>query len=399
VSTLAWFAVAIGALVLHEYLARRTLSRTVYVRWGVLLVLIAAATVAGSRVQTRIAEMWQFGGERAAPFDSTGDPLRLRALAEQHPDHAFPPIAAAETVAAWREATLEALAVRAGLDLSLGDDAEDGAVTVVSSEMVGEIRRTLIRFTSWDGTRIPAYVFDPEGAARKGAILVVPGHGLGIVATAGLEQDYERGAALELARRGYVTLTPELRGFGMLSPGGTSTHRLVAAAALASGSSYKAVVGRDLSRALTVLQRWKGVDPSRLGVTGTSLGAELAVLLGALDPRVRVTVSNSYGGAIGPSQEDDDRDDESEQTPHGCHTVPGINRILVQEDWMRLIAPRPVLVVRGTRNLPREAKEFERLVSRAYQALGAADRFELAVEPGAHAFYVEPTARFFARWL
>jgi dienelactone hydrolase len=401
--TIAWAITFACALALHEYVAARRGSSGApwlnALRWGLLLVLLVSTVVVGPKIQTRIATLWQSAFEAPPSLDPAGDPLRLHALAAQRPDHPFPANPTRDAIDDWRRETRAALQLRA--DLAVANDAgsESVPVSVVQSETIGTVRRTLIRFTSWDGTRIPAYVLDPGGAAAKGAVLVVPGHGPGIAGPAGLVADYEHGAALELARRGYVTLTPELRGFGMLSPDGVATHRLVAAAALAAGSSYKAIVARDLSRALTVLQHWRGVDPDRLGVTGTSLGGELAVLLGALDPRVRVTVSNSYGGAIGPTGEDDDLNDESEQTPHGCHTVPGVNRILLQEDWVRLIGPRPVLVVRGNRNLPARLKEFERLVSQAYSALGVPDRFQIEVERGAHEFYIEPTARFIAKWL
>ena len=121
--------------------------------------------------------------------------------------------------------------------------------------------------------------------------------------------------------------------------------------------------------------------------------------MGALDERVRVTVSNSYGGATGATRENERLDDESRQTPHGCHTIPGINRILRQEDWVRLIAPRPVLVVRGDRNMSRQTPEFKRLVSLAFESHGVGSHFDVTIEPGRHEFFVEPTAAFIARWL
>jgi fermentation-respiration switch protein FrsA (DUF1100 family) len=137
----------------------------------------------------------------------------------------------------------------------------------------------------------------------------------------------------------------------------------------------------------------------RLAVAGTSLGGELAVLLGASDQRVRVVLSHSYGGSVGPVTVQQGEVDEAGQTPHGCHTIPGSNRILLLEDWARLVAPRPLLVVRGDRNTPRDSSAFREAVGEAYTAHGAADRFVMSIEQGAHEFYLEPSVRFLARWL
>ena len=401
-ATLPWAVLAASALLLHEYLAARAVAngrRVVYMRRALLLLALGAVVVIGPTIQSRVSEAWKARPPRAVPFDSSGDPLAVRALEEQSPEHPFPVNGPRADADAWRARILDALAARADLAFARQPAPSNVPFTAADAEMVGTIRRTLIRFAASDGTPIPAYVLDPGGATRKGGVLVIPGHGPGIAATSGLRPGYEHSAALEMARRGYVVLTPELRGFGMLSPSRNATHRLVAAAALAAGSSYKALVARDLQRALTVLQEWPGVDPGRLAVTGTSLGGELAVLMGALDERVRVTVSNSYGGAIGATRENERLDDESRQTPHGCHTMPGINRILRQEDWVRLIAPRPVLVVRGDRNMSRQTPEFKRLVSLAFESHGVASHFDVTITPGRHEFFVDPTEAFIARWL
>ena len=393
---------AVGAVAVQEYLVSVAASRSLRVRalrWGLLIVALGASVAAGRQAPDALRAWRRAAPPVPIPFDHAGDPTRLRALQSQRPQHPFPAASVRDEAGSWRQSVLRDVASRTGLDFDSEPHLLTIGVTIVETQMVGDLRRTLIRFDSWDGTRIPAYVFEPPGSAAKRAVLVVPGHGLGVAATAGLADEYQHGAALELARRGFVTLTPELRGFGMLAPEGVAAHRLVAAAALAEGTSYKAVVGRDLSRALTVLQQWKGVDPARVGVTGTSIGGELAVLLAALDSRVKATVSNSYGGAIGVQDEDASGNDETDQTPHGCHTMPGINQVLLQEDWVRLIAPRPVLVVRGDRNTPRTIDVFERLVLPAFRAHGATDRFRVAVEPGGHEFYPAVTAEFLQRWL
>jgi hypothetical protein len=395
---------AVVLLLAHEYLAFRRSGQGAawpVFRRGVLVMLLIAVAFfgAGARLPARVDSLLQAWRAAAPPplaFDASGDPLLARALAAQRPERPFPAGGSREEVLAWQHHVVDRLRARAELP-----SAPPASVTVdvVSTEMVGDVRRTLLRFTSWDGSRIPAYVHEPaEG--RGGAVLVVPGHGAGIQATGGLVPgDYQHAAALELARHGYVTLTPELRGFGMLTPAGVSTHRVVAAAALEAGSFYKAITVKDLVAALTVLEQWPGVDGRRLAVAGASLGGELAVLLGVLDERVRVIVSHSYAGSTGPTSVSEGVTDESGQTPHGCHTIPGINRLVWREDWFRLLAPRPVLLVRGTRNVSPRVGDFGAAVTEAFTPFGADDRFEWSVEDGGHEFFVAPTVRFLDAWL
>lgn len=386
--------------VLHELLAIRAGSRGGFatgLRRAVLVGLVLAAAFGGdfASVRERAAGLLTRRASAAVPpvpFDAKGDPLLAKRLAEQTPARPFPAGAGKNEVEAWRHDVVERLRTLTDFGSARADDVQSDVVT---TEVVDTVRRTLITFTASDGTRIPAYVLEPIAAGRRAGVLVVPGHGDGARATAGVTaEEYQHAAALALARRGFVTLTPEVRGFGMLAPKGVPTHRAVAAGALESGTSYKAVVVKDLARALTVLGRWPGVDQARLGVAGASLGGELAVLLGVLDERVKVVASQSYGGAIGPIEVSDDGNDESEQTPHGCHTMPGVNALVWQEDWFRLLAPRPVLVTRGRSNTPRESQAFVAAVRPAFAAREAVNRFGFAVEEGGHEFYVAPVARF-----
>ena len=386
-----------GALILHEWLVRRPAGRVrAAARLVVLFCALVAMAVAGPLLRARLAPWLDDDGVALAiPFDPAGDPLGSKALAAQRPAHPFPSGGDAAAIASWQDSVRQALHERQDLDFTRG--VRETPPEVVTSDVVGSVRRTLVRFTSWDGTRVPAYVLDPGGPATKAGVLLVPGHGLGIRATAGFVEEYQHRAALALAQRGYVVVTPEIRGFGMLSPEGRAAHRVVAATALTAGTSYKAIVGKDLHRALTVLEQWEGVDRNRLAVVGTSLGGELSVLLAGLDPRIKVTVANGYGGATGPIVEPDDTDDDASQTPHGCHTMPGINEILHGEDWARLVAPRPLLIVRGDREPSSRSTSYAPLVRQAYPS--AADKFGFEVGQGGHEFYVDITARFLARWL
>ena len=398
--TIFWLCLVVGALALHELVAWRAgtrYSKRAALRQVLLLVLLAAAVGLGSRppLINRLAALTA-SPPRPLGFDPGGDPALRLVLQEQRPERPFPDGGSRDEVSAWQQHVIDAIRARAEIS---GDPPQHVPVTILESTEIGAVRRSFVRFTSDDGTSIPAYVHEPIEGGTFGGVLVVPGHGSGIRATAGLISDYQHGAALELAKHGYVTLTPELRGFGFLTADGASTHRAVAFAALEAGSFYKAAIVRDLRLALTVLQQWDRIDPSRLAVAGTSLGAEIAVLLGVVDSRPRVILSHSYGGASGPVRVAEWVTDETRQTPHGCHTIPGINRIVWHEDWFRLLAPRAVLVARGATDMTRSPDAFRRAVGDAFEAFGAGDRFEFSVHEGDHEFFITPAVDFLRRWL
>jgi dienelactone hydrolase len=394
------FGVFLALIAAHEYLAwrGRPTSRFSVGRRLALLALVGVAAALGSRVglEPRIQSVLDGWRKKEAVFDAGGDPMLSAALDGQRPDRAFPASGSADDARAWQSYVSERLRVQAQLS---GVVPTDVTFRVLSAEDVGTVRRTLIAFDADDGTRIPAFVHEPRDQAPRAGVLVIPGHGGGIRATAGITPDYQHSAARSLAERGYVTLTAELRGFGLLAPGGVAAHRAVAEAALVAGTFYKGIVARDLVRALTLLQRWPGVDPARVAVAGASLGGELAVFLAAIDQRPRVIISHSYGGSVGPESANEEATDDVRQTPHGCHTVPGVNRLLHREQWFALLAPRAVQVVRGRENVGQRADAFQTLTTRAFEQLSAPDRFQFRIVPGGHEFFLEAAADFLAKWL
>ena len=383
-------------LALHEYLLART--RGGIARRVVLLALLGSAVVLGAGIDVPAGVRSALNAWRAEPARAypSRDPLFRDTREAQRPERPFPVNGTPEDARVWQAQVTEVLRTRA----DFASVPASVSFRELESEDVGDVRRTLLEFSSWDGTRIPAYVHRPKRPGTFPAVLVVPGHGRGIRATSGIgPAEYQHAVALELARRGYVTLTPELRGFGFLGNGDVASHAFVAHAALEAGSFYKALVARDLQLALSLLQRWDGVEASRVAVLGTSLGGELAVFFGVLDPRPRVVISHSYGGVMGPVSLPEPA--EGRQSPHGCHTIPGINRILHQEDWFRLLAPRAVQIVRGSQNVSNRsnAEKFAAAASMAYEQIGARDRFEFSIEAGEHEFFTEPAVRFLAKWL
>jgi len=402
---LVWW-ILIGVVVLgHEVLTARAGGgqgrRTPLLRYAALLLIVLLAVRIGGGLG-RVAPA--AGSDRGlvvlpdAPrpetsFQPSGDPALGRRAREQRPLNPYPTDGDRAAVRRWRDTVTQRL--RTLFDYRSG---AAGSVDYVlhHSEVLGTVRRQLISFTADDGTSIPAYVCEPvaAGTDRLG-VLVIPGHGRGIVGTAGLIEDYQHGAAMALARSGFVAITPELRGFGMLGPDLDLDHAAVAHNAVLSGTFYKAVVAADLGRAIDVLQRWPTVDAAALAVTGASYGGEMATTMAVLDQRLRLVAVNAAGLYCGPLPPATGA--ANDEPPHGCHLIPGGNTLVHLEDWHRLLAPRPLLVVHGRRDVPDTAARFTQLVEEAYAACDAREAVTISIVDGTHAFHVQPTIDFLTR--
>lgn len=337
-------------------------------------------------------------GRGARLADTENDPGLRRMLQDQAPTLPRPAFEDVASLQIWQEELRRRLRREVfGLDVSGGGQP---AHAVLESKSPSEgVVRELVRFTGFDGTAIPAYLFIPEASEPRAAVLVVPGHvhadESGIAQTAGLEGSYQHAAALRLAEAGFVTLTPELRGFGTLGAPFDTEHRLVAYNAILAGRFYKAIIAEDLKRAVDLLQARPEVDPMRIGIAGASFGGEMAVTYAALDPRIKVVVFQAHGGDTGvaPGVLGTWKDQ-----PHYCHLVPGQNLLFLREDIFLLLAPRPTLGVRGDQE-PFRNTGFETLLYSGWEAFGRSDHLELRTEPGGHEFFVEPASSFFKRHL
>ena len=268
-----------------------------------------------------------------------------------------------------------------------------------TKEISSGVTRESVLITGEDGTLLPAYIFFPKNAVKRPAVLVVPGHvrehESGIEQTGVLAKSYQRAAALKLAEAGFVTLTPELRGFGQLGRQYSTEHRLVAYNAILAGSFYKAIIVNDIKRAIDLLQRRPEVDPERIGITGVSLGGEIAVTYAALDPRIKAIVFQAYGGAIGNNiGVTGSREDQ----PHYCHLIPGENLLMRKEDIFLLLAPRPTLGVRGSEE-PFQDPQFRTSLQEGWSLYGASNKLRIATETGGHEYFVKPAVEFFRKQL
>ena len=399
---IAWIAAVLTtiALACHEWLEARAPARLTARRFCLAAALGCAVLWGIAAKPQDVVRRWiGAGGTVNRPvFDAAGDatladapsllPVRLR----------FPESDSRASVMQWQTMLRDRIEQLLRIETSAATPPTDELV-VQETKRFGSVTRQFGSFRGVDGVAIPAFVFIPEGARNQAAVLVIPGHGRGVVGPAGIFDDYQHAAALRLAQAGFVTMTIELRGFGYLGDERGFAHRVAAQNAIEAGSCYKAYVGSDLRRALRILRARTEVDAARVGVAGASLGGELATMLGALDPSIRAVCSHAYGGELGM------RPGLAATLPpalsalrHGCHLIPGINRVAVREDWFRLIAPRPLQLRRGTRETT-DPGPLRDALAPVYALFGSADALDVASAPGDHEFFVEDAIRFFKKRL
>ncbi len=296
---------------------------------------------------------------------------------------------------------------RAGLLRLLGTVPE--AAPPLAAERVehvdlGDVVREKVTYAVEPGERVPAFVFLPKaGPARHPAILCHHQHGgefqVGKDGPAGLGADPNQHYAIELARRGYVTIVFDALCFNERQD---SIHRLKdddyeryeAMYRITEGKSLQGKYVWDARRALDYLETRPEVDVSRLGMIGHSLGGQETLFTTAIDTRIRAAVSSCGFGSLPTLKRDRINHNYALFVP-GLANNGGFGAVLT------LIAPRPYLVVARTDDpiFPKDGIEETVAAARnAYAVQGAGDRLATFYEPGEHAF--SPTMRAAAyRWL
>src|SRR5574341_683537 len=253
------------------------------------------------------------------------------------------------------------------------------------------------------GQRVSAYLFVPAGEGRHPAVLCIHQHNrefhLGKSEPAGLSGNPEQFYALELAKRGYVTLCPDAIGFEERQHPilrGADYERFEATRLLTLGSSLQAKMLWDLMRALDYLTTRKEVDRRRLGCLGHSLGGQETLFLSAVDPRIAAAVSSCGFSSL--------RAIFDASILHNLALyVPGLLAHADLDRVLGLVAPRPFLALAGSGDpiFPLEGVQSTvRGAARGYAR--ARGRLGLEIFPVGHSFSApmrEAAYAWLDRWL
>lgn len=253
------------------------------------------------------------------------------------------------------------------------------------------------------GQRVSAYLILPAGEGRHPAVLCIHQHNreyhLGKSEPAGLSGNPEQFYALELAKRGYVTLAPDTLCFEERQHPtlrGADSERFEATRRLTGGSCLQAKMLWDLQRALDYLLTRREVDRRRIGCLGHSLGGQETLFLSAVDRRIAVGVSScgfsSYRAIF-----------DAAILHNFAAYVPGLLRYGDLDRVLGLVAPRPFLVLAGSSDPLFPLEGVQASVRGARKAYGRGkDRLRLDIFPAGHSFpqpMREAAYAWFDRWL
>jgi dienelactone hydrolase len=293
---------------------------------------------------------------------------------------------------------------RARLDHLLGPSPAPVPLELETLESVecDGYRRDKIVFDTEASMSVPAYLLVPDGRDAPGpAVLAAHGHGPGKSLVCGLAEteapngDY----AVQLARRGYVVLAPDLRCFGERADWNPPDHygcdtNLVHA--VMAGENPLAQNLWDLARCLDVLEAHPLVDGGRIGMVGLSYGGTVTLFLAARDERVAACVVSGYFSSWA----------EAHKMPWnmcGSQVMVGMLGQLEHVDLGALVAPRPMLIESGRHDelfpVSVAAAGYETLRG-VYASLGASgDRIAHDAFEGGHQWHGDAAYPFLGRWL
>jgi dienelactone hydrolase len=273
----------------------------------------------------------------------------------------------------------------------------------------GYMRRRVNYFVDeWE--RITAWIFVPEDAEDAPALLcchdAVPE---GKDEPAGLAGNPAMAMAKHYAEMGYVTIAPDSITAGeRVTPGKEPFDT----AAFYKEHSKSSAFGRmfiDHQHAIDALCETSEVDPDRIGVVGHGLGGSNALLLAALDDRVRACAASCGFTRFA----DDPGVSRWTGGNNGFAALPQLQKSIEEGafplDWehvLALAAPTPVLIVTALNDdqldNTRSCETAVKMAQPVYYALAAGNAVQNVTHKKGHTFPREAASQvdeWFDRWL
>ena len=267
--------------------------------------------------------------------------------------------------------------------------AEGGAYSIREVEFNSTRKRritaivTVPRLSPSEPAMPEDWLADPRLRSKEGqpifpAVVCIHGHGGDRHSTYDAKSIY-KGFAARLAADGFVTIAIDVGQHTLADPDRTLPGERL----------------WDLIRCVDLLQIMPEVDENRIGCAGLSLGGEMAMWLGAMDPRIYGTVSSGFLTRM----------DQMEKNHCMCWKFPGLRELVDFADIFSLIAPRPLQCQNG---IAESADQFPvfvainalREIMPIYKDFGMPERIDgLVIHAGGHEVDVDPLLAFFDKYL
>jgi dienelactone hydrolase len=257
-------------------------------------------------------------------------------------------------------------------------------VRIVRVDSLPRCVRTTLTFATEPGDRGWACLLVPRGLRRRAPAVLCAHQAtpLGKSEPAGIAGSPDMFYALELAERGYVTLT--------LDYPNTGDYR-VDVEALGYASTTMKNIWNGI-RAVDLLESLPEVDPRRIGALGHSMGGLNVLFSAVFDPRLRVVVTNCGFTALSRYADGDLRKWSLPQYMPRIGERYGNDAARVPFDFpevLAVLAPRPVLVLAAEKDGIFDVRGVRESVAGAageYRLTGAKHRLEAVYYAGYHHF-------------
>lgn len=277
-----------------------------------------------------------------------------------------------------------------------------------SEEDCGAYIRRRVTFMTEEYMACPAYVLIPKTASPNGktpAIVCSHGHGpLGKDPVAGIRGDEAHEHEIEImnynyaeqmAEAGFVTIAPDLRGFGERRDAEDYDGRDHCNINFIKGALfgvYPLTLNiHDIKCCIDYLETMPEVDKDRIGMMGLSYGGTMTTFATAVEPRIKAADIIGYVNPFAAFA-------VGEANFCGSQMVPNLYRYFDTYDVAGLIAPRPLLIEMGLYDkcfyFDDLKKGFDE-VKAIYTAAGAEDKLDSDIHPHGHAFSGAKAERFF----
>jgi hypothetical protein len=231
---------------------------------------------------------------------------------------------------------------------------------IIEETQVGNVRRIKISFAAEKNDRIPAYLMIPVDLKGRvpGILCLHQTISIGKEEPAGMGGSPNLNYALELAKRGYVTLSPDYPNFGEYKFDPYNNGYLSA--------TMKGIWNNMV--AIDLLQSLPEVDPDYIGCIGHSLGGHNALFLAVFDLRIKAVVTSCGFTSFYKYFNGDLTGWSHKGYMPRIASVYGKNPAKMPFDFTEIIgalAPRPVFI-----NAPLKDSNFE--ISGVYDCVNAA---------------------------